>query len=259
MSYRFERALTRLPGPGFAAGITRSGLGPPDLGLALEQHAAYCEALRRCGLEVKTLPPDPEHPDSTFVEDTMVLSATATICARPGAPSRRTEVRSVLAGLEGRDQTLHRISAPGTLDAGDVCQAEDHFFVGLSARTNEMGALQLRKILHLHGYSSSLVDIRGSATLLHLKSGLAYLGDRRLAIADGVPVADQTSSYELLHVGRAETYAANCVRINDHVLVARGYPRFESALRGAGLETIALDMSEFRKMDGGLSCLSLRY
>src|ERR1022692_1343667 len=128
MSYRFEHALTRLPGANFAQGLTNAKLGPPDLAVTLVQHEAYCAALRRCGLDVHTLPADLTHPDSTFVEDTAVLAAAATIMMRPGAASRQGEVSAVLQALRDLDREAECITAPGTVDGGDICQAERHFF-----------------------------------------------------------------------------------------------------------------------------------
>ncbi|MGA2777807.1 MAG: arginine deiminase family protein [Steroidobacteraceae bacterium] len=259
MSYRFERALTRLPGANFANGLTSAQLGRPDLDLALIQHAAYCEALRRCGLEVRTLPPDLAHADSTFVEDTAVLSAAATIVTRPGAASRQGEVGAITQALRDWGRETECITAPGTVDGGDICQAENHFFIGVSARTNDAGAQQLGEALRAHGYTTSTIDIRDNRVLLHLKSGLAYLGDRRLLLAPELARVEEFRGYELVRVEPEESYAANCVRINAHVLVADGYPRLAAALRALGYEVVTLPISEFRKMDGGLSCLSLRF
>jgi len=259
MSYQFKQALTRLPGPNFAQGLTNAQLGAPDLEIALVQHAAYCTALRRCGLDVQTLPADPEHPDSTFVEDTAVLSANATIVARPGAASRQGEVGAIVSALRATGREAQCITAPGTVDGGDICQAERHFFIGLSARTNADGAMQLAQLLRAHGYTSSTVDIRDNPGLLHLKSGVAYLGQGRLVLAPDLAPVAEFRDYELVRVEPAESYAANCVRVNDQVLIADGYPQLASSLRALGYALMPLAISEFRKMDGGLSCLSLRF
>ena len=154
---------------------------------------------------------------------------------------------------------MQRIQAPGSVDGGDICQAEEHFFIGLSARTNAEGARQLCGILRSRGYTASTIDIRNNRKLLHLKSGIAYLGDRRVALCSDFPDVPEFSGFQVIRSVAEEDYAANCVRINQHVLIASGYPQFAAALAKAGLATLPLDMSEFRKMDGGLSCLSLRY
>lgn len=258
--FQFTRAIVRPPGSNFTQGLTSSsGLGPPDVGRALEQHAEYCRALRDCGLTVLALPADEHHPDSTFVEDTAVIADRAAIITRPGAASRAGEVSSIAAALGGFRAQLDRIEAPGTVDGGDICEVEGHFLIGLSDRTNEDGARQLQDILVRQGCSASTVEIRGQRTLLHLKSGISYLGQQRFIVAPGFPRTSATAAYELLEVAPEEAYAANCVRVNDYVLVASGFPKLASTLAGLGYRVRTLDMSEFRKMDGGLSCLSLRF
>ena len=116
-----------------------------------------------------------------------------------------------------------------------------------------------REILVRHGYTAALIDIRAHRSLLHLKSGISYLGDGRMSVAADVADLDALASYEKVVVDAAEEYAANCVRVNDAVLVAAGFPRFAARLDQLGYAVQALDMSEFRKMDGGLSCLSIRF
>ncbi|MBC7263449.1 MAG: N(G),N(G)-dimethylarginine dimethylaminohydrolase [Chloroflexi bacterium] len=256
---RFTHAIVRPPAPNFADGLTTAGLGPPDYELALKQHERYCFALQQCGLALTRLPPDPSHPDSTFVEDTAILTPRGAMLTRPGAPSRLGEVAGMREILTRFYPTLASIQAPGTLDGGDVCDAEGHFFIGISERTNEEGAQQLAEWLAQLGYASTSVDIRRLPGLLHLKSGLAYLGDNRLVVVD--TLADQAAfhGYELVRVPVGEEYAANCVRVNEHVLVAAGYPMLETLIRNLGYPVIVLDVSEYRKMDGGLSCLSLRF
>jgi dimethylargininase len=259
MSWKFKHALVRPPSGSYAQGLTSAGQGPPDLNMAHAQHAAYCDALRRCGLAVRALPPDEGFPDGTFVEDTAILADRVAIVTLPGAPTRVGEVASISVALGELSGDMQRIVAPGSVDGGDICQAEEHFFIGLSARTNDAGARQLADILQARGYTASTIDIRTNRKLLHLKSGIAYLGDGCLALCSDFPEVPDFSGYQAIRTVAAEDYAANCVRINQHVLIAAGYPRFADALRHLGLSTLALDMSEFRKMDGGLSCLSLRF
>jgi dimethylargininase len=253
------RAIVRPPAANFAEGLTTSGLGAPDYERALKQHETYCAALAQCGLTVIRLAPDPAYPDSTFVEDTAILANRCAILTRPGALSRRGEVASMRRALANFFPNLTSIESPGTVDGGDVCEAGNHFFIGLSERTNEAGAQQLAELLAPFGYTCNFVDIRDESGLLHLKSGLAYLGDNRLVVAEALAGRAEFVGYELVIVNSAEEYVANCVRLNDHVLVAAGYPAFTGRLRGLGYQTIALEMTEFQKMDGGLSCLSLRF
>ncbi len=259
MSTRFTRALLRLPGENFAAGITTSAEGAPVLARAVEQHRRYAAALEACGLLTTTLAADPRHPDGTFVEDTAIVTAKGAIVTRPGAASRAGETEAIAAALAQHSDRLARITAPGTVDGGDVCETDTGVLIGITARTNEAGARQLAGLLGELGYAATLVDIRAVPGLLHLKTGISYLGDGRLAVAAGLPRLPAFARYEQVTVTTEERYAANCIRVNDRVLVAAGYPRFTAELVRLGYDPLPLEMSEFRKMDGGLSCLSLRF
>lgn len=256
---RFTRALVRPPAATFADGITSSGLGPPDLALALEQHEAYCRALERLGLSLVRLPPDPEFPDSTFVEDAAIVTAKGAILTRPGAPSRAGEVTAVGAALERWFPELEGITPPGTVDGGDVCEVGSHFFIGVSQRTNPEGAAHLAWWLAARGFGSSLIDIRGMPGMLHLKTGLSWLGGRRLLAWGEIAGHESFRGWEVVEVPKGEEYAANCIRLNDAVLVAGGFPETAALLSGLGHDVVAIEMSEYRKMDGGLSCLSVRW
>jgi dimethylargininase len=255
----FTKAIVRRPGRSFAQGLTSARLGPPSLEKALQQHEAYCQALKLCGLEVTRLEADERHPDSTFVEDVAVLTPRGAILTRPGAPSRQGEVAGIRQALAAHFKTLRAIVAPGTLDGGDVCQAEDRYFIGVSERTNEEGARQLAALLRKDGFTATLVDIRKTEGILHLKSGIAWLGEDRLAVIGALSGREALEGYEAVPVAAGEQYAANCVRVNDRIIVAAGYPKFLAALKAREYAVLALDVSEFRKMDGGLSCLSLRF
>jgi dimethylargininase len=257
---RFTRAIVRLPGENFSQGLTmsRSPSGP-DLGKALKQHAAYCRALAACGVEVIVMAADRDYPDGTFVEDTFVIADRVAIATRPGAKTRMGEVEAVAKVVRRFKPGLERIEAPGTVDGGDICQVNDHFLIGLSARTNEAGAAQLAAILARHEYTSATIDIRGHPSLLHLKSGIAYLGEGRFLIAPGFPPTNGLAHGDLIEVAAGEIYAANAVRVNDELFIAAGFPKLAGTLDTLHYQVRALDMSEFAKMDGGLSCLSLRF
>ena len=255
----FRRAIVRTPGENFADGLTTADLGKPDFSKVMIQHAAYCDALEKRGLELVRLDADLAHPDSTFVEDAAVLTKNSAILARPGATSRIGEVVGIRESVERSYSTIHEIKSPGTLDGGDVCEAGSHFFIGISHRTNEEGARQLADFLRADGYTSSLVDIRNMTSILHLKSGIAYLGNNNLVVMEELADRKEFAGYNLLRVPTEESYACNCVLVNDRVLLPAGFPWIDAALTGFGYRPLRLDMSEFRKMDGGLSCLSLRF
>lgn len=256
---QFTQAIVRLPGANYADGLTRVDLGVPSLARVMAQHERYCSVLRDCGLELTVLQADERYPDGTFVEDTAVLLPDAAMITRPGAESRQGEVIAIDGALRSHYSDFERIEAPGTLDGGDICEADRHVYIGLSHRTNEEGAAQLARWLEARGYTSSTVDIRGMDSILHLKSGIAWLGDHRLLVIEELADHPAFAGVEQVVVEPDEMYAANAIRVNDHVLIAKGYPKLQAQLEALGYDCVALDMSEYAKMDGGLSCLSLRF
>ena len=255
----FTKAIVRLPAANFADGLTTVDMGAPDFAKAIEQHQAYCDALVRCGLTLTRLDADPKHPDSTFVEDVAVVTQHGAILTRPGAASRADEVVTIKSTLSSFYPQLPAIKAPGTLDGGDICEAGNHFIIGISLRTNENGAKQLADWLATHGYTSEFVDICSVPSILHLKSGISFIGDNRMVVIDALAGHPALERFQLIRVQATEDYAANCVRVNDHVLMASGFPVLQKTLEKLGYSVIALDMSEYQKMDGGLSCLSIRF
>jgi len=255
----FKGAIVRPPTPNFADGLTTSGLGVPDFARAMEQHVRYAEMLARLGLHVLLAEPDAAFPDATFVEDVAVMTPRGAILMRPGAASRRGEVVSLKPAIAGSVAITAAIEPPGTVDGGDVCAAGDTYFIGLSSRTDERGARQLEAILKREGFAVRLVDVQPFPGLLHLKSGMAWLGGRRVLAATALAPHPAFAGYEVIVVPEDETYVANAVAIDGRVLLADGYPKTRRAIEALGLEVVPLDMSEFRKMDGGLSCLSLRF
>ena len=255
----FTKAIVRAPSENFADGLTSVDLGVPDFEKALVQHKAYCEALVQCGLELIELEPDARYPDSTFVEDTAILTENSAVIMQPGAASRSGEILSIAKTLAEYYDRLDAVQPPGTIDGGDVCQIENHFLIGISERTNESGAEQLSKSLETAGFTSSHVDIRELDGLLHLKSGISYLGENRVLVTDSLASRKELEGFEILDVPEGEEYAANCIRVNNYLLLAAGFPKLRNKLGSLDFNIIALEMSEFQKMDGGLSCLSLRF
>lgn len=255
----FRNAIVRIPGSNFGKGLTAAGLGVPRYDNVVQQHARYREALEECGLTITTLDADPRYPDSAFVEDTAVLTPRTAILTRPGASSREGEVAAIRRTIRGFFPATLEIERPGTLDGGDICEAEGHFFLGLSHRTNEEGVRQLAAHLARQGYTSSVIDVRALTSILHLKSGISYMGNNTMVAMEEMAGNDLFRNYELIRVPLQESYAANCVRVNERVLVAAGYPQLTAELVDRGFNPLALDMAEFQKMDGGLSCLSLRF
>lgn len=237
-------------------GLTTAGLGIPDYHLACEQHLAYMKALEICGTNVITLPADSRFPDSVFVEDPAVLLGNAAVLTMPGAMSRRGEVDGMKEVLSEYFPVLEKIHLPGTLDGGDVIEIEDHYFIGLSGRTNREGARQLTLILEGYGKTSETITLKN---YLHLKTGIACLGNHTLLVAGELKQCSEFREFKRIEVDDEEEYAANSIMINGRVITPAGFPKTQEKLELAGYETIPVDTSEFRKLDGGVSCLSLRF
>ena len=249
----YTRAIVRRPGRNFANGITTSNLGQPDFSRALEQHAAYCEALIRCGVDLTLLDADERYPDGCFVEDTAVVNSKVKVISRPGAATRRGEEEEIARVLAGFGPT-ESITAPGTLEGGDVLRADNHYYIGISERTNAEGASQLSAILSEHGFTSSVIRVEAG---LHLKSDIACLGNGNFI---STPVFSHVAHpANTIILDPEEYYSANCLRVNDYLLIAKGFPKSRMKILELGYNVIELDMSEFRKMDGGLTCLSLLF
>lgn len=236
--------------------MTSANLGRPDYQKALQQHTDYVEALKECGLRIITLPPDEDFPDSTFVEDVALLTPCCAILTNPGAPSRRLETRSMLETLRDFYDKVEMIEAPGTVEAGDIMMVGEHYYIGLSERTNQAGAEQVITILENHGLQGSMIELTG---VLHLKTGLGYLENNNLLVCGEFLNKPVFQRYHLLKVDPDEAYAANSVWINGTVLTPKGFPKTRSLIESAGYKVRAVDVSEFQKLDGGLSCLSLRF
>ena len=255
-SHTFSRALLRRPGSSLVRGLSTAQLGPPDPAGALRQHEAYGRVLDNIGLKITLLPADESLPDSVFVEDTAVAAGDCLVLCRPGAASRREEVAAVGAALESHFAELAEIKPPATLEGGDVMRVGSRFFVGLSARTNRAGFERFQAVVGRFGFKATAVALD---RILHLKTGVAWIGEETLVTAGELVDHEAWRGFEQIVVPEEEEYAANCIRINDKVLVAAGFPRTRHAIESAGFETEALAVSEFRKVDGGLSCLSIRF
>jgi N-Dimethylarginine dimethylaminohydrolase len=253
---KFNKAIVRTPCERMVNGLTTANLGKPDYHLAIDQHIQYIEALRKCGLDVLVLDPDNNFPDSTFVEDTALLTPTCAIIMNPGALSRRGETAEIAEVLKRYYKDIEHIHEPGTADAGDIMMVGSHFYIGNSGRTNSAGIQQLIKIVQKYGMDGSAITVDDG---LHLKSGVAYLEDNHIVATSAFAKKTEFQKYQVIKIEDNESYSANCVWINGKVLVPAGFPKANDSIRSYGYETIELDMSEFRKLDGGLSCLSLRF
>lgn len=251
----FTYAITRLPAATFDCGLTTANLGAPSYEMVLRQHQAYTEALQSIGLTIIALDPLLDYPDAHFVEDTAVVTPEVAITTNPGAQSRQGEEQSIADVLK-HYRRIERIQAPGTLDGGDVLMIGNHFLIGISERTNQQGAEQLGRILSDHGKTHTTVAVGAG---LHLKSSINYVGQNTVITTPDFEEHEALESCDKITTDLNESYAANTLWVNDHLLVPRGFPGTKAKLEALGLPIIELDVSEMRKMDGGLTCLSLRF
>ena len=263
MASNFTHAIVRRPSRSVVDGIADfANEGKPIYEKALEQHDAYIAALEEAGLEVTVLPALEEFPDSVFVEDTCIITPAGVVVDRPGAPSRLHEPDHMVPTLRTffADEQIKFIEAPGTLEGGDVMMVDDHYYVGRSARTNDEGFRQFAAFLAAWGFTAEQVELE---RILHLKTGCTYLEDGRLLAAGEMwerPLYRESGRFsEIFHVPDAEAYAADAVRINDCVIMSAGYPSVRAQIGAWGYRVIELEMSEFRKIDGSITCLSLRW
>lgn len=253
----FTRALMRRPAANFAEGLTTSShLGAPDLELASRQYEAYAQALRDCGLIVTVAPADDRFPDGHFVEDPFVIFRDLAFQCRSGAPRRRDEGESLKPHLS----QLRIIEPPADarIDGGDVLFCADRVLVGIGARSNHAGYDALRAALQTiqRDIRVDPVPFRG---VLHLKSGLTELTPDVLIRAPALWTEDDFAWAKVIDLPAEEGYAADVMPVNDTVFIAANCPRAYDAATKHCAQVVALDLSEFVKMDGGLTCLSLRY
>lgn len=252
----FTNAIVRIPSPSIIDGITSVSLGKPDYDLVMKQHSAYRNTLKKLGLIVEVLPENVLFPDSTFIEDVALCTKTIAVITNPGARSRRGETEGMHHVLSAYFNTIENIIYPGTVEAGDIMMVGDHFYIGVSGRTNNEGADQMIKILENYGFSGSKIILN---KMLHLKSGVSYLENNIMLVCGEFKHNKEFTGFDRIEVDEDESYSANSLWINGKVLVPEGFPKTLKKIEEAGFDTIVLDVSEFHKVDGGLSCLSLRF
>lgn len=252
----FTKAIVRTPCKTLIKGITTASLGIPNYEKALAQHNDYINALKECGLQVTCLDADENFPDSTFVEDVALMTPHCAIITNPGAVSRKGEINSIEPVIQSFYSNIEKIQSPGTVEAGDIMMVGQHYYIGLSARTNQNGAEQMIAILEKYSMTGSIVSLD---EVLHLKTGLGYLEDNNLLACGEFLTKPEFEKYNIIEVDQDEAYAANSVWINGTVLTPKGFPKAKKLIIEAGYKVREVDVSEFQKIDGGLSCLSLRF
>lgn len=262
----FSHALVRPPGAHFVNAIAEHPQRI-DVSLAARQHGVYVAALREAGVKVTTLKPDERFPDACFMQDpAMVIRMPSTaqprgdtslggiaILNRMGTPSRVGETELVADVLRAQFETI-ALTAPATLEGGDVLNVGNRLIVGKSARTNGAGIAQLRSIFEPRG---SRVESASVGEFLHLLTAVTYVGRGIVVVHQDFAEHPILQSFEQVIVPRSEAYAANTLGIGKYVIMPAGFPKTAEQIRARDFEVMEVPMSEFRKADGGVSCLSL--
>lgn len=257
LSWKFSNAIVRLPAASAVQGIRAVDTGNPDIAAFRAEHAAYVSALREAGVMVDELPALEAFPDSCFVEDPAFCVPEGAVLLKPGADSRMGEPAHIRAALEEHYDQVVDLPDSGFVDGGDILMLDDEILIGLSARTDRPGAEAFKTGLANWGYTVTIAETPEG--VLHFKTACATLGEG--AILATRPMIDSGifGGRRLVEVPEGEDYAANVIRVNDVVLVPEGYPATEAAIRDAGFDVRIVPTHEARKLDGGLSCLSLRF
>jgi dimethylargininase len=249
-------AITRRVGAALqACTLTFLERQPIDVPLAATQHEAYEIALRGLGLQVDSLAPIDDLPDSVFIEDTAIVLDELAIITRPGAVARRPEIAHTTQMLAHRCR-LAFVDAPATIEGGDVIRLGKRLLVGVSGRTNEAGVHELRRIAKPLGYTVDPFPVRGA---LHLKSACTRIDDETLLAHAAWIEPTKLSVRRVLRVTGAEPLAANVVPVGDRILISAAFPETRFVLENAGYKTMSVDVSELHKAEGGLTCLSLLF
>jgi dimethylargininase len=233
----------------------RTNVEKIDVALAKKQHAEYCKALENLGLKLIWVKGDDTLPDSCFVEDTAIIIGEKAIICNMKVKSRAREVIEVAKVLE-KLKEIYYIKPPVTIDGGDALKIENKIFVGISERTNMQAVHQLKKILNNSDVEVVPVKVKN---VLHLKSACTYLGNNYVILSKGHFDVDILQGYEKILVPKGEAYAADCLAIDGTVLMAKGYPKTKKMIEAAGFSVKEMEISEFRKGEGALTCLSILF
>jgi dimethylargininase len=250
----FSHALVRPPGASYVNAIAEHPQ-PIDVARAQKQHAEYVAALRATGVHVTILDAAENFPDACFMQDPAMVIDGLAILNRMGAPSRVGETDLVADILRARFET-HRLTAPATLEGGDVLNLGTHVIVGESARTNQEGIAQLRAVLEPRGIRVASTPV---GSFLHWLTAVTYVGQRIVVVHEEFAAHPLLRDFDKVRVPRAEAYAANTLGIAQYVILPAGFPNTAAQLSAQGFEVLQVPMSEFYKADGGVSCLSLMW
>ena len=255
-SFRFTHAIVRAPSPNVIDGLRSAYIGTPDLRLMQRDHRHYIELLRATGAEIIELPALEDYPDAVFVEDTALCLPQGAVLMRSGAVSRSGEVAHMAPVLRRIYARVIEMTGPGWIEGGDILTTETEILVGLSERTNADGVNELKRLVAPWGYKVRSIAIPKG--VLHLKTDCSLLDSQTILSTPRLAASGCFDKYRVIFTGADEEAAANVIRFNDIVVMAAGFPKTAACLQQAGYNVKQVNNSECAKLDGGMSCLSLR-
>lgn len=257
-STQFTHAITRRPSASVTQGLRAVDTGTPDLALMQAHHADYIAALRRTGATVIELPPLDAYPDAVFVEDTALCLPQGAVVMRPGAPSRLGEAAEMAPHLRALYTEVVAITGPEAhIEGGDILVTEREILVGRSARTNAAGIAELTRLVAPWGHS--VREVHTPPGVLHFKTDCSLLDADTILSTRRLSASGCFDGYKVIDVPDGEEAAANTIRFNDLVLMPTGFSRTRDTISAAGFTVYEIGNSECAKLDGGMSCLSLRF
>lgn len=256
-SYTFSHAICRKPSHSVVEGLRAVDIGTPDPEVFSSHHADYVAALRSTGAEVTVLEPLEAFPDAVFVEDVALCLPEGAVAMRPGAPSRLGEVAKIIPHLEQLYGEVLRIQGDGFIEGGDILTTEREILIGLSERTNKTGVQEFAQLVERWGYDVRIVDT--PAGVLHFKTDCSLLDEDTILSTKRLAASGCFAGYKVIHTANGEDACANTIRFNNLVILPAGFPHTHDKLINAGYNVREIGNSEAAKLDGGMSCLSLRF
>lgn len=253
---KFSKAIVCRPCKSMINGLTSQNLGKPDFEKAQKQHQIYISELQKAGLDLIILESQEDFPDSCFVEDPAIVVPELAVITNLWDNSRKGEIELIEKTLKSLYSNIEKIQFPGTIEGGDVILIEKDFFVGISKRTNIEGINQFTEIVGKYGYTVTAIKLN---KFLHLKTGLTYLGNGKILVSGELRESDILDKFQKIIVPDEEEYCGNSIMVNNKLFFPQGYPKTKKVLEEKGFDIVEIDTSEYRKIDGGLSCLSLRF
>lgn len=256
-SFSFSHAIVRAPGQSIVSGLRAQELGTPDLDVFLAHHADYVDALKSTGAVVTELTALELFPDAVFVEDAALCLPKGAIVMRPGAPTRLGEAAAMEPVLKRFYSQVARIDGPGFIEGGDILTTETEILVGKSARTDAAGVAELRSIVARWGYK--LREVQTPPDVLHFKTDCSLLDEETILSTRRLAASGCFAGYKVIYTAQGEEACANAIRFNNLVILPAGFPKTADTLSNAGYDVRLVGNTEAAKLDGGMSCLSLRY